>query len=113
MILKGTISAIYNNGRVATIKPYLGEVVTPKLAVQFYLWECLEVGMPVVYTVFEDCTGIVIARMDGEWNHKIWDGVQIVTGDVDINEGDLITRSVPSYNGHKHTCPDGTTSSPF
>ena len=126
MIAKGTISALYEGGRIATIKPYLGDVVTPKLVVQFHLWECLEVGMPVVYAVFEDSTGTVLARMDGEWNHKIWDGVEIVTGDVKVTEGDvevvkgdihiksgdLTTQPVRSYNNHKHTCPDGSTSAP-
>ncbi len=111
MVEKGTISALYENGRIATVKPYLGEVVTPKLVVQWYLWECLKVGMPVVYAVFEDSTGTVFARMDGEWSHKIWDGVQTVTGDVDIKEGDLITAPVPSYNNHTHGCPHGGSTS--
>ena len=100
---KGTISALYNNQRIATVKPYLGEVVTSKLVVPFFLWECLEVGMPVVYAAFEDNTGVILARMDGEWNHKIWDGVEIKTGD-------LMTHAVPSYHGHKHDCPSGGTS---
>lgn len=102
---KGTISALYQGGKLATVKPYLGEVVTPKLVVPFFLWECLEVEMPVAYAAFEDNTGIVLARMDGEWNHKIWDGAELKTGD-------FITHQVPSYHGHTHTCSDGTTSGP-
>lgn len=105
MVSKGTISALYEGGKIATIKPYLGEVVTPKLVVPFFLFQCLEVGMPVVYAAFEDNTGVVLARMDGEWNHKIFDGVEIVTGD-------LKTHAVPSYHDHTHTCPDGGTSGP-
>ena len=102
MVSKGTISALYEGGKKATIKPYLGEVVTPELVVPFFLFECLEVGMPVAYAAFEDNTGIVLARMDGEWNHKIWDGVEIVTGNVKITEGDLITSQVQSYHNHTH-----------
>ena len=104
-VSKGTISALYNGGKIATVKPYLGDVVTHELVVPFFLFECLEVGMPVVYAAFEDGTGVVLARMDGEWNHKVWDSVKIVTGD-------LITHAVPSYHNHTHSCPDGTTSGP-
>lgn len=109
MINKGTISALYDDGRKASIKPYMGDVVTPELVVPFFLLECLEVGMPVVYVTFEDNTGVVIARMDGEWNHKVWGGVKIVTGDTEITEGDLITSQVASYHGHTH----GDTTTPI
>lgn len=109
---KGTISALYDGGKMATVTPYLGETVTVQLVVPFFLYKSLTVGMPVVYAAFEDCTGVVLARMDGEWNHKVWDGVNIVTGDATIEAGDMVTGSVPSYNGHTHTCPDGQTSSP-
>lgn len=105
MVSKGTISALYDGGKMATVKPYLGEVVTQRLVVPFFLLECLAVGMPVVYAAFEDNTGVVLARMDGEWNHKVWDGVKIVTGDLE-------THAVPSYHNHKHIAPDGSTSGP-
>ena len=111
-VYKGTISALHDGGKIAEVKPYLGEVVTPRLVVPFFLFDCLTVGMPVVYAAFEDNTGLVLARMDGEWNHKAWDGVEIVTGNVKITAGDLQTGEVRSYNGHTHTCPDGTTSGP-
>ena len=109
---KGTISALHDGGKIAEVKPYLGEVVTPRLVVPFFLFECLEVGMPVVYASFEDNTGVVLARMDGEWNHKLYDGVEIATDNVKITTGDLITGKVSSYHGHTHTCPDGGTSGP-
>ena len=108
MVSKGTISALHEGGKKASIKPYLGEVVTPELVVPFFLFECLEVGMPVAYAAFEDNTGIVLARMDGEWNHKVWDGVEIVTGNVKITEGDLKTSKVSSYHSHTH----GTSPTP-
>ena len=104
-VYKGTVSALHDGGKTAEVKPYIGEVVTPRLVVPFFLFDCLAVGMPVVYASFEDNTGVVLARMDGEWNHKVWDGVNIVTGD-------LQTHAVPSYHNHTHTCPDGPTSGP-
>ena len=109
-INKGTISALYNGGKTATVKPYLGEVVTPELVVPFFLFECLEVGMAVVYATFKDNTGVVLARMDGEWNHKLYDGVEIASKDVKITGGDLITGSVPSYKNHTHGYSHGGTS---
>lgn len=102
---KGTISALYNGEKTATVKPYLGDVVTPEMVVPFFLYKSLTIGMPVVYVSFEDNTGVILARMDGEWNHKIFDGFEIVTGDMKTSE-------VPSYNNHTHTCPDGGTSGP-
>lgn len=112
MISKGTVSALLEGGRKISVKPYMGQIVTIDLVVPYFLFDCLEVGMPVVYATFEDNTGIVLARMDGEWNHKLWDGVEIVTGDVQITSGDMSTSAVASYNAHTHTCPDGKTSGP-
>ena len=104
MIGKGTISAIY--GDTATITPYTGGVVTEKLVIPFFLYDCLEVGMPVVYAAFEDCTGVILARMDGDWSHKLEGGVEI--------EGDVKTGGVASINAHTHTSPadGGQTSGP-
>lgn len=112
MIDKGTVSALLEGGKKINVKPYLGDIVTVDLVVPYFLFECLEVGMPVVYVTFEDNTGIVLARMDGEWSHKLRDGVEVVTGDVKVTAGDIATRSVASYNSHTHTCPDGETSGP-
>ena len=132
MVSKGTVSALYEGGKKASVKPYLGEVVTVRLVVPFYLLECLTVGMAVVYAQFEDNTGVVLARMDGEWNHKVWKNpegayaVQAMTGDVEVVEGahritagdqlipagDMVTGAVASYNAHTHTCPDGGTTGP-
>lgn len=104
MFGKGTISALYDGGKIATVKPYLGDVVSSKLIVPFFLFDCLNIGMPVVYASFEDNTGVVLARMDGEWNHKLYDGVEIATGNIIVTTGDIITGSVPSYERHTHIC---------
>lgn len=59
----------------------------------------LSPGMEVVFAVFEDLTGFIIGRTDGEWPG-------IVPGDVTIigkaTVEDMITEQVPSYNRHKH-----------
>ena len=112
MINKGTVSAILDGGKRVSVKPYMGSIVTVALTVPYFLFECLDVGMPVVYVTFEDNTGIVLARMDGEWSHKLRDGVEIVTGNVKVTAGDIATNAVASYNAHTHTCPDGKTSGP-
>ena len=67
-ISKGIVSAIVDDGNKVAVKPYIGEIVTFDLVVPFFLVGCLKVGTPVVYTTFDDNTGIVISRMDGDWN---------------------------------------------
>lgn len=109
---KGKISVITDLTHATVIPMFSDTPVSVELVIPFFLKECLTPGMDVVYTQFPDNTGIIIARMDGEWNHKIWDGVEISTGDIEIIDGDIITASVPSYNLHTHTYPDGTTDIP-
>lgn len=103
-VSKGTISALHDDGKTAEVKPYMGNVVTPRLVVPFFLVGSLEVEMPVVYAAFEDNTGVVLARMDGEWNRDL-------EGSVNV-QGDISTGSVGSVNAHIHNCPDGSTSGP-
>ena len=106
MIEKGYVSAILEEGKKVTVVPaFSSDVVSHELVVPAFLQGCLTVKTEVIYCWFQDDTGMVLARMDGEWNHTIYDGVTIATGD-------LVTPSVPSYNGHTHTCPDGDTSGP-
>ena len=76
MVLKGKISGVLNGGTAVTVTPYGGGVVTPPLTVPFFLIGALDVNVPVAYAVFEDNTGLILARMDGEWNH----GLQTVEG---------------------------------
>ena len=116
-IEKGKISAVISK-TVATVIPSFSDTpVTAKLTIPFFLWECLEVDMDVVYAQFPDNTGLILGRLDGEWNHKFWAGetglaAEAVTGNLKLDVGDMITAVVPSYNGHTHTCPDGETSGP-
>lgn len=69
MIQKGVISSVLNRGEMVTVTPYAGGTVTAPLAVQYFLVGALPINTPVVYALFDDNTGIVLARMDGDWNH--------------------------------------------
>ena len=71
MVQKGKVSAILDEGRAVTVTPYAGSTVTAALTVPFFLVGVLPVGTPVAFVVFEDNTGVVLARMDGEWNEQL------------------------------------------
>lgn len=105
---KGVISTV--KGSTATVIPSFSESpVSVELVVPFFLVRCLEVGMEVVYVQWPDNTGLVLARMDGDWNHDLDDDLRVrgVTTIVDAR-----TDSIASVNAHTHTCPDGVTSAP-
>lgn len=71
MIEKGYISTISADGRTVTAVPaFSGDVVSHELTVPFFLLDCLEVKTEIVYCCFPDNTGVVLARMDGDWNRK-------------------------------------------
>ena len=108
MINKGKISTVLQDGKMVTIKPYAGEVVTAPIVVPFFLYGALPVGLEVVYTTFPDGTGIVLARMDGEFNRKIPGSVEI---EGNITASDVKT-SVASFNSHTHPHPYGQTGTP-
>ena len=71
MIQKGKVSAILNGGKSVTITPYVSSTVTAPITVPGFLIGMLPIGTPVVYVAFEDSTGIVLSRMDGEWGGNI------------------------------------------
>ena len=72
MIDKGFISSIDEDKKLAVIVPMsAGAAVTHNLVIPYFLRECLQVNMPVVYATFEDNTGIILARMDGEYGIMI------------------------------------------
>lgn len=74
MVHKGKVSAVLDGGKAVTVTPYAGGTVTTPITVPFFLVGALPIGTPVAYVVFEDNTGIVLSRMDGEWNEKILSG---------------------------------------
>ena len=105
MIQKGKISSI--EGEPLTIPWYLrGDMGN------------LSPGVEVAYAMFEDGTGLILSRMDGEWPG-------IVPGDITIKKGALtvqdkgvsvpsadVTASGISLNSHTHTAPHGETTGP-
>lgn len=70
MVKKGRISTLADDGKTATVTPYSGGIVSSPLVIPFFLIGALPIGTPVIYSVFEDNTGIILARADGDWNHK-------------------------------------------
>lgn len=110
MIEKGVISALLNGGKSATVIPsFSDDQVSAALTVPFFLVGCLSVGMAVAYAEFEDNTGVILARMDGEWNRNISGNVTI-QGNVTLQ--DMTSATVNSYNAHKHSTSLGDTSAP-
>ena len=129
MIQKGKISSVEGkadrNGdkTTARVLPSTADsMVTRPLTIPWYLrgeMGNLTPGTEVAYAMFEDGTGIILSRMDGEW-----DG--IVPGDITVKKGALTMQdkgiSVPSADvtatgisltGHTHTDSiGGSTSGP-
>lgn len=109
MIEKGKISTV--SGNIATVVPSFSDSpVSTNLVIPFFLVRCLTPGMEVVYAQFEDNTGVVLARMDGDWNHDLDDDLR-VRGVTTVENA--VTESRISLNSHTHTCPDGQTSGPM
>lgn len=129
----------------ATVNPCTNAgAITPVLTIPWHLRGkigCLKVGDVVVYSLFDDGTGIILDRLDGEWKGII-DYPTTTTGDV-INEktettigkftgtggmaisggtgatvdgqvettGDVVAGAI-SVQSHTHTAPHGQTSAP-
>jgi hypothetical protein len=56
-------------------------------------------GTEVVFTLFEDQTGVILSRMDGDWEGTIPGPVNI-TGKITVS--DIETEEVSSFNSHVH-----------
>ncbi len=75
----------------------------------------LAVGDEVVCAKFEDGTGIVLCRADGEWAGFVPGPVEVegqLTGDAGGTFSADVTAAGVSLSTHTHTCPDGGTSGP-
>ena len=70
MVRKGKVSTVLDGGKFITATPFGGGTVTAPMTVPFFLIDALPVGTPIAYAVFDDNTGIVLSRMDGDWNHN-------------------------------------------
>lgn len=74
----------------------------------------LEKGTEVVYALFDDATGVILARMDGNWEGKmeetqlfldLMDTTATVQGSIDVSDGitgDTITDSGVRLATHTH-----------
>ena len=74
MVQKGKVSAVLDGGRAVTVTPYTGSTVTTPITVPAFLVDFLPVGTPVVYVAFDDNTGIVLSRMDGQRKQRTYLG---------------------------------------
>jgi len=99
MIQKGKITGIEGpadrNGDSsrARVMPCAGEgSVTQPLTIPWWLrggMGQLTVGDEVAYAVFEDATGIILSRMDGEWPGEVPGDVRVVET---VTATDFITK---------------------
>lgn len=116
MIDKGNISSILDGGAKATVIPSAAQSnVTIPLVVPKFLIGSLSVGMDVVYVSFEDNTGIILSRLDGDWSHKFDDDIEckkitatdvVASGDVtatDVTASGDVVASGKSLASHVHS----------
>lgn len=85
-----TASVVYGGAR---------NVVTANLTVPFFLLGCLSVNDSVAFVQFDDGSGLILARMDGDWNKNI-DGDVNISGKLTAD--DVSTYSVSSLDSHTH-----------
>ena len=121
MIQKGKISTVEGaadrNGdkTTARVLPCTGVVMgTRPLTIPWWLrgkMGNLKPGDEVAYAMFEDGTGIILSRMDGEWDGTVPGSVKVEKGDVTVPDGD-VTASGIRLESHTHAGVHGETSGP-
>ena len=121
MIQKGKISTVEGaadrNGdkTTARVLPCTADgMVTRPLTIPWWLrgkMGNLKPGDEVAYAMFEDGTGIILSRMDGEWDGTVPGSVKVEKGDVSVPDGD-VTASGISLKTHTHAGVHGETSGP-
>lgn len=121
MIQKGKISTVEGaadrNGdkTTARVLPCTADgMVTRPLTIPWWLrgkMGNLKPGDEVAYAMFEDGTGIILSRMDGEWGGTVPGSVKVEKGDVTVPDGD-VTASGISLKTHTHVGVHGETSGP-
>lgn len=121
MIQKGKISTVEGaadrNGdkTTARVLPCTADgMVTRPLTIPWWLrgkMGNLKPGDEVAYAMFEDGTGIILSRMDGEWDGTVPGSVKVEKGDVTVSDGD-VTASGISLKTHTHAGVHGETSDP-
>jgi len=121
MIQKGKISTVEGaadrNGdkTTARVLPCTADgMVTRPLTIPWWLrgkMGNLKPGDEVAYAMFEDGTGIILSRMDGEWDGTVPGSVKVEKGSVTVLDGD-VTASGISLKTHTHAGVHGETSGP-
>ena len=116
MIQKGKISTVEGaadrNGdkTTARVLPCTADgMVTRPLTIPWWLrgkMGNLKPGDEVAYG-----TGIILSRMDGEWDGTVPGSVKVEKGDVTVPDGD-VTASGISLKTHTHAGVHGETSGP-
>lgn len=128
MIQKGKVSSIEGkvdrNGdkTTARILPDTADgMVTRPLTIPWWLrgeMGNLTPGTEVAYAVFEDGTGFIISRMDGDWSGTVPGDINITKGSVTVSDGNVnapagdVTAGGISHTSHTHTGVHGETSAP-
>ena len=121
MIQKGKISTVEGaadrNGdkTTARVLPCTADgMVTRPLTIPWWLlgkMGNLKPGDEVAYAMFEDGTGIILSRMDGEWDGTVPGNVKVEKGDVTVPDGDVSASGI-SLKTHTHAGIHGETSGP-
>ena len=116
MIQKGTISSIEGapdrNGdptRARVLPSTADGAVTRPLTIPWYLrgeMGNLSPGTEVIYTMFEDGTGAILTRMDGEWSGTVPGDVTVKKGTFKVPDGDVEAGTI-SLKSHIHTESEG------
>ena len=109
-INKGTIAGI--EGNTARVVPSdAGAKPTAKIVIPWHLrgdTGKLTKGTAVVYVEFDDSTGLLLGRADGEWGAYL---PSLTAGKVETPEGDVVAAGI-SLKNHTHAGVHGETSGP-
>ena len=111
-INKGTIAGI--EGNTARVVPSdAGAKPTAKIVIPWHLrgdTGKLKKGTAVVYVEFDDSTGLLLGRADGEWGEYL---PRLTAGTITaaVPDGDVTAAGI-SLRKHTHTGVHGETSKP-
>jgi len=77
-----------NNPILACVSPDTApEIETRYLTIPWYLrgkMGNLEIGTEIIFEIFEDLSGFIFARVDGEWTEELHGDI-VIHGSININ----------------------------
>lgn len=109
---KGTIASVNTAKNTAKVQTKAG-IVTNDLVIPWHLRKGsgnLTKGMEVVFVEFDDQTGILLGRADGDWGYHFIAGITVagaVNADADVTAGEISLQQ----HVHGYTWTDGPGSS--